>query len=190
MSRRIAIVLVLAALEFAQVVRAQIATGPSSHCHVTDGTFTTCPDGSAEWSDVQSTSFPATNSYLYVNQDAARTALFLMYDLPLRTTPLASNESVLVSFDTVEDQPTGAALEHYDISIFGDSHIQVLVFGQPEAAGNIVGAVGFHPSPNSPLPHVVAELQVPLVPGGATVYSPDPNFWSSTLRSTPPPHPC
>src|SRR5438128_6011166 len=113
-----------------------------------------------------------------------------MYDLPLRTTPLASNESVLVSFDTVEDQPTGAALEHYDISIFGDSHIQVLVFGQPEAAGNIVGAVGFHPSPNSPLPHVVAELQVPLVPGGATVYSPDPNFWSSTIPPTPPPDPC
>jgi hypothetical protein len=43
------------------------STAPSSHCHVTDGTFTKCQDGTSEWSDVPFQSFPATNSFLYAD---------------------------------------------------------------------------------------------------------------------------
>jgi len=49
-------------------VAAQSNHTPSSHCHVTDGTFSTCPDGSQEWSDVPVQSFPDTNSFLYADQ--------------------------------------------------------------------------------------------------------------------------
>ena len=44
------------------------AAGPSAFCHVTDGTFTTCPDGSKEWSDVPVRAFPETKSFLYASQ--------------------------------------------------------------------------------------------------------------------------
>src|SRR5258705_3322060 len=49
-------------------VAAQNNHTPSSHCHVSDGAFTTCPDGSSEWSDVPFQSFPASNSFLYADQ--------------------------------------------------------------------------------------------------------------------------
>ena len=85
------------------------AAPASSHCHVTDGTFTTCPDGSVEWSDVTPRFFAATNSYLYADQaklNSSLSALFdtfvLMYDECNRTVPLASEEYFLVHFNTVE----------------------------------------------------------------------------------------
>src|SRR5262249_8262156 len=55
------LVFVLAALTAAQgllvasarsTAAAATTHGRSTHCHLTDGTFGTCPDGSAEWSDV------------------------------------------------------------------------------------------------------------------------------------------
>src|SRR5215510_4702340 len=76
---------------------AQTATskGPSNHCHVTDGTFTVCPDGTSEWSDVPFQSFPATNSFLYADQanldptlSSPNNTFVLMYDQCSRTTPL------------------------------------------------------------------------------------------------------
>ena len=170
--------------------KAQSSQGPSAFCHITDGTFTDCnpqTGGLEEWSDVQPSPFPAANSFLYVNQNAARSALFLMYDFPFRTAPLASSQAVRVSFDTVEQEPEGAALERYDVDIFGDGRMEVSVFGEPEPANGIVGAVGFGTSPNSNVPHLMAELQVPLIPGGATVYSPDPLFWSASVPPPPPP---
>ena len=90
---------------------AQLSGLPSANCHVTDGEFTVCPNGQMEWSDVQPLSFPATNSFLYVNQDAAHGFLYLMYDFPFRTVTLASTESVHISFDTVSTDAGVPALE-------------------------------------------------------------------------------
>lgn len=171
-------------------VAAQCSGGPSAFCHITDGIFTDCDPqnpGGEEWSDVQATPFPAANSVLYVSQNAARSALFLMYDFPFHTTPIASSQAVRVSFDTVEDDESGAKLGRYDVDIFGDGRVEVFVFGNPVPPNGIVGAIGFAPSPNSPIPHLMAELQVPLIPGGATVYSPDPLFWSVSVPPPPPP---
>jgi len=182
--------LTVAALSmFATTAHAQVSSSPSAKCHVVDGEFTTCQDGSAEWSDVESLPFLTTNSYLYVNQDAARTFLHLMYDFTFRTSPIAPSEAVKISFDTVEQSSGPAALEHYDISIFGDGHLEVLENGNAIDPGRIAGAVGFHSSPNSTTPHLMAELQVPLTPGAPTTYSPDPIFWSATTPPTPPPPP-
>lgn len=47
---------------------AQATHGQRSHCHATDGAFSTCPDGSQEWSDVPAIAFPDTNSFLYADQ--------------------------------------------------------------------------------------------------------------------------
>jgi hypothetical protein len=186
-----AVVLLVFVLGSMDISRAQVSSGPTSNCHVTDGQFTPCPNGKTEWSDVAPLPFPATNSYLYVNQDAAHAFLYLMYDFTFRTSPIGLSESVTVSFDTVSQDPgaPGPSFEHYDISIFGDGHLQVLANGQAEAPGRIIGAVGFHTSPNSATPHLMAELQVPLTPGVPTTYSPDPIFWSVTTPPTPPPPP-
>lgn len=109
------------------VVSAQpITVGPSALCHVTDGAFTACPDGSVEWSDVTPVVFP-TGSVLYADQadlDPTRRTptspvdtLMLMYDETQRTTPLGPDEYVLVHFMTVEDAGGILALEHYVIHI-------------------------------------------------------------------------
>src|SRR5689334_6046918 len=58
---------------------AESSQGPSAFCHITDGTFTDCDPqnpGREEWSDVQPSAFAASNSFLYVNQNAAKSALF------------------------------------------------------------------------------------------------------------------
>ncbi len=165
---------------------AQVSGGPSANCHITDGQFTACPNGQEEWSDVQPLAFPATNSFLYVNQDASHGFLYLLYDFPFRTTPLGPTESVQVSFSTVSPESGVPAFEEYNISIFGNGQIQVLENGQTISPDRIVGAAGFGPSPNSAVPHVIAELQVPLTPGSGTVYSPDPLFWSATVPPPPP----
>lgn len=169
---------------------AQSGTAPSANCHVSDGQFTSCSSGGSEWLDVQPVFFPASNSYLYVNQDPARQFIWLLYDFPFQQTPIAPTDAVRISFDTVEAQLVGAALEHYDIDLFGNGQIQVNVFGQPEDPGRIAGAVGFNTSPNSPVPHLIVELQVPLTPGSPTSYSPDPIFWGASPPAPPPPPPC
>jgi hypothetical protein len=169
---------------------AQSGNVPSANCHVTDGQFTSCGSGGSEWSDVTPIFFPGSNSYLYVNQDPGRQFIWLLYDFPFQTTPIGDTDSVRISFDTVETAISGASLEHYDIDLFGNGQIQVNVFGQPEAPGRIAGTVGFSPSPNSPIPHLIAELQVPLTPGTPTSYSPDPIFWGASPPAPPPPPPC
>lgn len=169
---------------------AQQGNSPSANCHVTDAQFTACPGGANEWVDVTPVFFPASNAFLYVNQDPGRQFIWLLYDFPFQTTPMAATDSVRISFDTVESAISGASLEHYDIDLFGSGQIGVNVFGQPENPGRIVGAVGFHASPNSPIPHLIAELQVPLTPGVPTTYSPDPIFWGASPPGPPPPPPC
>ena len=137
----------------------QSGTAPSANCHVTDAQFSACPNGSNEWLDVRGpVFFPASNSFLYVNQDPARQFIWLLYDFPFQKRPVGPTESVRISFDTVEADVSGAKIEHYDIDLFGDGHILVNVFGQPEDPGRIAGAVGFHDSPNSGIPHLIAEL--------------------------------
>lgn len=181
--------LIAVGLAFVNVAHAQVSGPPSANCHVTDGTFTPCPNGQTEWSDVRPLAFPASNSYLYVNQDASHTFLYLMYDLPLRTTPLAATDSVHINFDTVETLSGSPALVVYDIYIFGNGQMQVLQNGQPTPAGRIVGSAGFSTSPNSSTAHVLAELQVPMSAGPPSTYSPDPLFWGAILPPTPPPPP-
>ena len=168
---------------------AQVSGPPSANCHVTDGQFTSCPNGTTEWSDVQPVAFPASNSYLYVNQDPAHAFLYLMYDLPVRTTALAAADSVHINFDTVETVSNGPALVVYDIYIFGNGQMQVLQQGKPTPQGRIVGGASFGVSPNSATPHVMAELQVPLLAGPPSTYSSDPLFWGLTVPPTPPPPP-
>jgi hypothetical protein len=185
--------LLLAGLALPFSAAAQISGGPSGNCHVTDGQFTSCANGTTEWSDVQPVAFPASDSFLYVNQDPAHTFLYLMYDFPFRMTPLGPTDSVHVSFDTVEvDSVTGnPKLVVYDIFInAGVGNMTILQQGKPTPAGKITGAAGFGVSPNSTTPHVMAELQVPLIAGPPSTYSPDPLFWGATLPPTPPPDPC
>ena len=178
------------ALGWFSSANAQVSGPPSANCHVTDGSFTTCPNDKQEWSDVIPVAFPATDSYLYVNQDAAHAFLYLMYDFPIRTTPIAATDSVHVSFFTVETEASLPVLITYDVYIMGNGQMQILQQGKPTPAGRIVSAVGFNASPNSATPHLMAELQVPLSAGPPSTYSPDPLYWSASIPPTPPPPPC
>src|SRR5216683_4153718 len=98
---------------------ARSATGPSTFCHVTDGTFTTCADGHAEWSDITPVFFPSSNTYLYADQanlttpGATPDTFMLMYDECSQTSPLSPDQYVLVSFNTVETEGGVEALNHY-----------------------------------------------------------------------------
>ena len=168
---------------------AQLSTAPSAQCHVTDGSFTACPNSAKEWSDVTPVSFPSTNSYLYVNQDPTHTNLYLMYDFPLRVNPLGATDSVHINFFTVETVSGAPKLIDYDIFIYGNGQVQILQQGKPTPPGNIVAAAGFGTSPNSSTAHVTAELQVPLVAGPPSTYSSDPLFWNTSLPPTPTPPP-
>ncbi len=165
---------------------AQLSGPPTADCHVTDGQFTACPNGKMEWSDVQPLSFPAANSFLYVNQDSTHSFLYLMYDFPSRTVALGASESVHISFDTVSTDSGSPTLEEYDVYIFGNGQFQVLEQGKPTPPGRIKALAGFGVSPNSSIPHVLAEFQVPLTPGPPTSYSPDPLFWGVTVPPNPP----
>ncbi len=178
--------------------------GPSAHCHVTDGTFTTCPDGSQEWSDVPAIAFPDTNSFLYADQaklDAtsqspAPDTLMLLYDACGRTTPLGPNEYVLVSFKSVDLEIGIERLRSYAVHIFSDGtivfHEDGLLRGPnrtPEVEGQR-GKVGFGQSPNCPFNHIITEFQIKLDSAGGHGYSSDPLFWFSSVPSaTPTPSP-
>ncbi len=182
-------------------VSAQIAS-PSASCHVTDGAFTTCPNGSQEWSDVTPHLFVESGSYLYVDQadldpSLATSAspvdtLMLMYDECRQTRPLGPNEYVRVGFTTVETEDNAEVLEHYVIHIFTDGTIVFIENGSPQAtsAGQFrvseiegqKGKTAFGPSPNCPFNHVFAEFEIKLSATGAALdggYSPDPQFWSA-----------
>src|SRR5712664_3167446 len=140
---------------------------PSVFCHVTDGAFTTCPDGTHEWSDVTPKFFPDTGSYLYVDQadldvqlgtpQSPVDTLMLLYDECGQTRRLGPDEYVRVGFTTVEVENAIEALEHYVVHIFSDGTIIFLENGVPKTnvAGTMRvpsiagqrGAVGFGPSP-------------------------------------------
>ena len=183
----------------------QSSQGPSNHCHVTDGTFTRCPDGSSEWSDVPVQAFPETNSFLYADQanldptlSSPNNTFVLMYDQCSRTTPLGPNEYVLVSFKTVEIESGQEKLKNYNLHLFTNGTIVFVEDGvvRPPGRAQLIegmrGAVGFGPSPNCSFNHVIAEFQIELSAAGGHSYSPDPIFWSSVVppqpTPTPPPH--
>lgn len=174
-----------------------ITDGPSAFCHVTDGAFTSCADGSQEWSDITGTPFES-GAVLSVDQadlDPARSipngsgldTLMLMYDEAQRTVPLGPGESVHVHFMTVDD----LQLLHYDVLI-GTSEIQEVringVVQDPMPSG-LAGIAGYGTSPNSATPHVIAEFQIGLEAAGFTseecCYSPDPAWWSSAVPPNP-----
>jgi hypothetical protein len=182
---------------------AQIAShGRSTHCHVTDGTFDTCSDGSKEWSDIPVVAFPDSNSYLYADQANLNPSLslpnntfVLMYDECGRTQPLGPNEYVLVNFKTVENENGADHLNIYSVHLFTDGTIIFIENGflKPPGRARIVegmqGAVGFGPSPNCSFNHVTAEFQIELSAAGGHSYSPDPLFWSSNPPPVPTPTP-
>lgn len=182
---------------------AQTTHGQSSHCHATDGAFTTCADGSQEWSDVPFQSFPETNSFLYADQAnlnpdllAPNNTFALMYDQCGRTTPLGPNEYVLVNLKTVEGVTGDELLNIYSLHLFKDGTMIFFENGALQPQGrtssfqDMKGAVGFGPSPNCPFDHVIAEFQIELSAAGGHSYSPDPLFWSSvTPQPTPTPTP-
>lgn len=184
-------------------VFAETKATPSRFCHATDGAFTICPDGNTEWSDVTPVFFPESQSYLYADQadfdaelaspDSLLDTFLLMYDEAGRTQPFGPNEYFLVSFKTVEVEDGVEKLEHYVIHIFTDGTIIFIEDGQvqqdesgqarvAEIEGQR-GKVGFGPSPNSPMPHVIAEFEIKLSAAAQLIvdgaYSPDPLFWSS-----------
>lgn len=183
------------------------ATGPSAFCHETDGAFTTCVDGSHEWSDVGGASFfdvfGALLSVLYVDQadkDPSRSipdgsgldTLMLMYDEVQRTVPLSSEESVHVHFMTVDE----GMLVHYDVFI-GTGGIQKVLINDVEQIpmpSGLTGLAGFGASPNNATPHVIAEFQIGLEAAGFTseecCYSPDPAWWGSGVPENPQPKEC
>lgn len=172
----------------------------SAHCHVTDGTFGTCPDGSAEWSDVPPSQSPGTNAWVYADQGITapgRTTpdtFFLAYDECGVTTPLGPDQYFLVSFDSVEPDSTGHdQLHRYNVHIFTDGTIIVFENGVAltDAQGNtrVVtvdnqrGKAGFGVSPNCATPHLIVEYQIDLTQAGGHSYSPDPLFWGGTPPS-------
>lgn len=185
----------------------QVVVPPAAACHVTDGMFTVCPDGSLEWADAAAHFFSASNSYLYAAQADLSPALgspaspndtfMLMYDECSRTVPLGPNEYTLISFPTVEIEDGVEKLERYVIHAFSDGriaffengHLQTTESGAsrvPEIEGQR-GHVGFGPSPNCAAPHVITEFEIKLSASGAVVngaYSPDPLFWSSDVPPT------
>jgi len=177
------------------------ATGPSAFCHVTDGAFTSCNDGNTEWSDIQATSFSDVSgllSVLYVDQadlDPLRgvsaqvpvDTLMLMYDEVRRITPLGVGEAVHIHFMTVDN----LKLLHYDVFI-GTGGIQKVLINNVEQIpmpSGVAGIAGFGASPNSNIPHVIAEFQIGLEAAGFTpeecCYSPDPAWWGSDVPSDP-----
>lgn len=175
-----------------------ITGGPSAFCHVTDGAFTSCADGSLEWSDITGTSFES-GAVLYVDQadlDPAKSipngsgldTLMLMYDEAQRTVPLGSGETVHVHFMTVDE----LRLVHYDVLIGTDGIKEVRINGvvQDPMPSGLTGLAGYGTSPNSATPHVIAELQIGLEAAGFTseecCYSPDPAWWSSAVPPNPP----
>jgi hypothetical protein len=182
----------------------------SAHCHVVDGLFTTCPDGSGEWSDVPSHFFAETNAYLYADQadldatlagpKSAADTFELMYDECAQTTPLGPNEYFLIGFDTVEEEDGGEnAVERYAVHVFSDGTIIFLENGEvvPDDNGRIRateiegqhGKAGFGASPTCSTPHLVVEFDIPLTATGIKLnggYSPDPIFWGATPPKLPP----
>src|SRR5262245_8830105 len=100
---------------FLTKVAAASNAGPSATGHVTDGAFTSFPNGTTEWSDVPSKFFPETNSHLYADQadldpnlgtpQSPMDTFVLMYDECGRTTPLRADEYFTVSLKTVEGPP-------------------------------------------------------------------------------------
>jgi hypothetical protein len=172
-----------------------LTSGPSTHCHVTDGAFTACADGSEEWSDIAATTFP--DAVLYVDQadlDPDRgipggtvDTLMLMYDEVSRTVPLGPGEAVHVHFMTVDE----LELLHYDVFIDGTGIQKVLINGveQVPMPAGVAGIAGFGSSPNNPTPHAIAEFQIGLEAAGFTseecCYSPDPAWWGSDVPPNP-----
>jgi Nidogen-like/Thrombospondin type 3 repeat len=177
---------------------------PSGHCHITDGAFTTCPDGAAEWSDVTPQFFPATNAYLWADQaDLDPTlrssptnpadTLMLLYEECNRRTPLGQDEYLLINFDTVEPDEGGhPAINRYTIHVFADGTLIFFENGRPvpDGAGRLrvheiegqQAKAGFGPSPRCAADHVFAEYQIALSATGISLhggYSPDPLFWIS-----------
>lgn len=181
---------------------------PSAFCHVTDGAFTTCPDGSAEWSDIAPMHFAESSAYLFADQAdldplldigvAPVDTFMLMYDQCGRTIPLADDEYVLVTFDTVEGALGDERLERYVVHVFNDGTIVFFRNGvvQKTAEGEsrvseiegLRGQVGFGPSPACAFDHVRAEFEIKLSATNIVVngaYSPDPLWWSSDVPEEP-----
>ena len=67
----VTVMLALLLLGSQQPTFAQVGSGPSQFCHVTDGVFTDCNPptaGNEEWSDITPTTFAATGGVVIADQ--------------------------------------------------------------------------------------------------------------------------
>ena len=174
--------------------------GPSAACHVTDGAFTACPDGTDEWSDIAPASFPDTDAHLYADQadlvpghGTSRSPVdtfMLMYDECASRKPLKPDEFFVVSFDTTEHAP-GKPTEfvRYVVHVFGDGTLVMFENGELQLGPGGVArvheidgqhaAAGFGPSPDCTANHLVVEYDIELEAAGGHSYSPAPAWWAA-----------
>lgn len=158
------------------------AQAASSACHRTDGAFTACSGGSAEWSDIAPVSFPGSGANLYADQadrvanvggpGLASDTFMLLYDECGERSAPKPDEYILVSFKIVEFEDGAAKLQHYAVHLFGDDTIIVLENGKPQlSAGGTQraaviegqhGAVGFGKSPQCSFNHQIGEYDIRL----------------------------
>ena len=200
--RTLLLVVFIAIMGFGSIPLQGQGAPRSALCHSTDGAFTTCPDGRQEWSDVPARAFPGSKAFLYADQadlnsratpNSPVDTFMLLYDECDRTSPIGPNEYFLVTFDTVDTDNGKEELERYLIHLFTDGTIIFFKNGIKQAPGRAAevegmrGTVGFGPSPNCAVDHVIAEFQIDLEAAGGHSYSPDPLFWGA---SPPPPPVC
>jgi len=163
---------------------------PTAFEILTDGQFGPV---SQEWTDVTPASFALGKTYAVVE---GNDAIYLMYDMPSSTEPLAVGSRV---------GPISFRIGHgsfFDVYItqggpntmFGPNpatsaggtgdRVDVYLNGQPfdNSAGCVKGAVDFNStSPNSGQAHNLAELEVRLNGVGGGCYSRETAFWTATL---------
>lgn len=183
-----------------QPAKAQTINPASNTCFAVDGKFTHCTSGPDEWSDVTPGSFPGSKLYAVdrnadptkpVSNPSGPDTLFLMYDDFARIIPLGSDEFVTVAFKTVDVENGAQVLEHYTVHIYGDNSFELFINdvlqqpGRVNAIEDELATAGFGPSPNSGVPHVMAEFSIGLRAAGFNSYANNPLFWSSGNTALP-----
>ena len=138
----VALIIIASGTLRAPVTRGEAVSthGPSALCHVTDGAFTMCPNGSEEWSDITPKYFSDSNSYLYADQadldptkdigQSPTDTFMLMYDECGTTEPLSPDGYFQVHFNTVGLDEGKERLEHYVLHIYGDATLMFFEDGK------------------------------------------------------------
>lgn len=133
--------------------------------HVTDGRFTGWPEqtGCKEW---QAPPLEGVYGDLYLHYEAMR--LHVLNDWHHR------DENIPTSWYNLFQITTGGGAQQWDVRVFGDGKIEVLLGG--EKYGQFAqGAYGFGASPRYNQPHTIFEFQLSgVLPGPIAVSEQDP----------------